>query len=159
MKLYASSSSSVSLLLVLISTLSLSAAAFRTIGPGQLGRTLRHISPSRVNKLVAPSSCKGQSSFSRVQVTAAASTLEAPPPAPSNINSTLIGGSWECNEDAECVEVPQCNEEECRTSLDVRIHGEWYDLTGTLQIKLFNGPETLYERVRMGRETYFTLTL
>lgn len=38
--------------------------------------------------------------------------------------------SWECNDDAECVEVPACDEMECRTSLDVRIHGEWYDLTG-----------------------------
>ena len=38
--------------------------------------------------------------------------------------------TWECDEDAQCVEVPACDEEECRTSLDVRIHGEWYDLTG-----------------------------
>lgn len=37
---------------------------------------------------------------------------------------------WECNEDAECVEVEACDEEVCRTSLDVRIHGEWYDLSG-----------------------------
>lgn len=38
--------------------------------------------------------------------------------------------SWECNDEAECVEVPACDEESCRTSLDVRIHGDWYDLTG-----------------------------
>lgn len=38
--------------------------------------------------------------------------------------------TWECNDEAECVEVPACDEEQCRTSLDVRIHGEWYDLTG-----------------------------
>ena len=38
--------------------------------------------------------------------------------------------TWECDEDAQCVEVPACDEEKCRTSLDVRIHGEWYDLTG-----------------------------
>jgi len=37
---------------------------------------------------------------------------------------------WECDEDAECVEVPACDEEQCRTSLDVRIHGTWYDLSG-----------------------------
>ena len=38
--------------------------------------------------------------------------------------------AWECNEDAECVVVPACDEENCRTSLDVRIHGKWYDLSG-----------------------------
>jgi len=37
---------------------------------------------------------------------------------------------WECDEDANCVEVPACDDEVCRTSLDVRIHGEWYDLSG-----------------------------
>jgi hypothetical protein len=40
--------------------------------------------------------------------------------------------TWECNDEAECVVVPACDEEQCRTSLDVRIHGEWYDLTGQL---------------------------
>ena len=38
--------------------------------------------------------------------------------------------AWECDEEAECVEVAACNEEECRTTLDVRIHGKWYDLSG-----------------------------
>ena len=52
-----------------------------------------------------------------------ASTLEP--------TSTTTGPTtWECDEDAQCVEVPACNEEECRTSLDVRIHGDWYDLSG-----------------------------
>jgi hypothetical protein len=38
--------------------------------------------------------------------------------------------TWDCNDDAECVVVPACDDQQCRTSLDVRIHGEWYDLTG-----------------------------
>mmetsp|Transcript_5602 Transcript_5602/g.13992 ORF Transcript_5602/g.13992 Transcript_5602/m.13992 type:complete len:504 (+) Transcript_5602:196-1707(+) len=38
--------------------------------------------------------------------------------------------AWECDEEAECVEVPACDEVDCRTSLDVRIHGAWYDLSG-----------------------------
>eukprot|EP00816_Leptocylindrus_hargravesii_P001428 CAMPEP_0196819702 /NCGR_PEP_ID=MMETSP1362-20130617/71801_1 /TAXON_ID=163516 /ORGANISM="Leptocylindrus danicus, Strain CCMP1856" /LENGTH=500 /DNA_ID=CAMNT_0042198283 /DNA_START=23 /DNA_END=1525 /DNA_ORIENTATION=- len=39
--------------------------------------------------------------------------------------------TWECDDDlTECKEVPACNEVECRTSLDVRIHDTWYDLTG-----------------------------
>lgn len=38
--------------------------------------------------------------------------------------------TWDCDDDVQCVEVPACDEEVCRTSLDVRIHGEWYDLTG-----------------------------
>ena len=38
--------------------------------------------------------------------------------------------SWECDDEANCVEVAACDDEECRTSLDVRIHGQWYDLAG-----------------------------
>jgi len=38
--------------------------------------------------------------------------------------------AFECNEEAECVEVPVCDEKECRTTLDVRIHNIWYDLSG-----------------------------
>lgn len=38
--------------------------------------------------------------------------------------------TWDCNDEAECVVVPACDDQQCRTSLDVRIHGEWYDLTG-----------------------------
>jgi len=38
--------------------------------------------------------------------------------------------SWDCDEEATCVEIEACDEEDCRTSLDVRIHGDWYDLTG-----------------------------
>ena len=38
--------------------------------------------------------------------------------------------TWNCDDEANCVEVAACDEEECRTSLDVRIHGEWYDLAG-----------------------------
>ena len=47
-----------------------------------------------------------------------------------------MGGSWECNDNADCKEVPECDEKglSCKTSLDVRIHGDWYDLTGTLRV-------------------------
>jgi hypothetical protein len=38
--------------------------------------------------------------------------------------------TWECDEDANCVVVPACDDNECRTSLDVRLHGTWYDLSG-----------------------------
>jgi hypothetical protein len=44
--------------------------------------------------------------------------------------------AWECNEDAECVVVPACDEVDCRTSLDVRIHGKWYDLSGQFKLKM-----------------------
>lgn len=38
---------------------------------------------------------------------------------------------WECDDDLNsCVEVPACDEEVCRTTLDVRMHGTWYDLSG-----------------------------
>lgn len=38
--------------------------------------------------------------------------------------------AWQCDEEAVCVEIPACDEQICRTSLDVRIHGKWYDLSG-----------------------------
>ena len=38
--------------------------------------------------------------------------------------------AWECDEEANCVAVDACDEEICRTSLDVRIHNQWYDLSG-----------------------------
>ena len=53
------------------------------------------------------------------------------PRATTPTNATGVPTTWECDEDANCVEVPACDEEQCRTSFDVRIHGEWYDLTGT----------------------------
>ena len=47
--------------------------------------------------------------------------------------TTAIPTAWECDEEANCVEVPACDEEKCRTSLDVRIHNTWYDLSGWRQ--------------------------
>jgi len=38
--------------------------------------------------------------------------------------------SWDCDEEATCEEVAACDEVKCRTSLDVRIHDTWYDLSG-----------------------------
>lgn len=62
-----------------------------------------------------------------------ASTLEPP----STTTSTTAGSAesmnpkaWDCDEDVNCVQVDACDEEICRTSLDIRIHGEWYDLSG-----------------------------
>jgi hypothetical protein len=53
------------------------------------------------------------------------------PPVPVIKGNSTDATAWECDEDANCVVVPACDEEKCRTSLDVRIHGEWYDLSGT----------------------------
>ena len=56
----------------------------------------------------------------------------APGPVENNESHHAMGGSWECNEDiTDCKQVAECDEEKCKTSLDVRIHGDWYDLTGT----------------------------
>jgi len=39
--------------------------------------------------------------------------------------------TWECDDELlECKEVPACDDTSCRTSLDVRIHDTWYDLSG-----------------------------
>mmetsp|Transcript_34519 Transcript_34519/g.52978 ORF Transcript_34519/g.52978 Transcript_34519/m.52978 type:complete len:498 (+) Transcript_34519:34-1527(+) len=56
-----------------------------------------------------------------------AATLTAPP---SAVNSTEAT-TWECDSEINnCVEVPACDETQCRTGLDIRIHGQWYDLSG-----------------------------
>lgn len=52
--------------------------------------------------------------------------------------STSVGTStnldpskaWDCDDEANCVLIEACDEQICRTTLDVRIHGEWYDLSG-----------------------------
>lgn len=63
----------------------------------------------------------------------------APPAPPAGAPTTMKekGGkgdetrkSWDCDEEAVCTEVEACDEQQCRTSLDVRIHGTWYDLSG-----------------------------
>ena len=58
------------------------------------------------------------------------------PPMPGTANGANGGSEaplgWECDDEANCVQVPACDDEGCRTSLDVRIHGEWYDLSGEL---------------------------
>eukprot|EP00566_Odontella_aurita_P009264 CAMPEP_0113540876 /NCGR_PEP_ID=MMETSP0015_2-20120614/8718_1 /TAXON_ID=2838 /ORGANISM="Odontella" /LENGTH=505 /DNA_ID=CAMNT_0000440717 /DNA_START=291 /DNA_END=1808 /DNA_ORIENTATION=- /assembly_acc=CAM_ASM_000160 len=45
-------------------------------------------------------------------------------------NGDGVPMGWDCDDEANCAEVPACDEVVCRTSLDVRIHGEWYDLSG-----------------------------
>ena len=70
----------------------------------------------------------------RISSARSAATLDSPTTTTNNEKTTPSANgeatTWECNDDAECVEVPACDDEGCRTSLDVRIHGEWYDLTG-----------------------------
>ena len=120
--------SSVHIILTLFAAVT---SAFGPASPGShLGRfrpTTARSSPSLV--VVSPTHNGVVPTYSRRVLSAV--TVEAPTTTVSNRNLTTVGGSWECNEEAECVEVPQCDEESCRTSLDVRIHGEWYDLTGT----------------------------
>lgn len=47
--------------------------------------------------------------------------------------SDMSPSAWDCDDDANCVQVPACDEEQCRTSLDVRIHNTWYDLSGWMK--------------------------
>jgi len=58
------------------------------------------------------------------------SVIEAPTNGASVAEDSGMPTAWECDEEAECVEVPACDEQECRTTLDVRIHSTWYDLSG-----------------------------
>jgi hypothetical protein len=77
-------------------------------------------------------------SSNTLETSAAASISNSNNTSSSLSSSSIVeplAGTWECNEEAECVSVPECSDQECRTSLDVRIHGEWYDLTGTYHPK------------------------
>ena len=47
-----------------------------------------------------------------------------------DVNGAGQPQAWDCDDEANCVQVDACDEEQCRTTLDVRIHGEWYDLSG-----------------------------
>jgi len=47
-----------------------------------------------------------------------------------SISNSNPSKAWDCDDDANCVLIEACDEEKCRTTLDVRIHGEWYDLSG-----------------------------
>lgn len=50
-----------------------------------------------------------------------------------NGDSTAAPTAWDCDDEANCVQVDACDDEQCRTSLDVRIHNQWYDLSGWRQ--------------------------
>lgn len=65
----------------------------------------------------------------------ARATVKVKPLRASTLERPTVDGAepttWECDDElTECREVPACDEEACRTSLDVRIHGDWYDLSG-----------------------------
>jgi fatty acid desaturase len=70
--------------------------------------------------------------LSRSQKTFASGTWlrsTAVPEAPTTVDGDPT--TWKSDEALlNCVQVPACNDQVCRTSLDVRIHGKWYDLTG-----------------------------
>jgi len=64
-----------------------------------------------------------------VSTSIAQSTISAPNGEVA-VNGDSSPKAWDCDEDANCAQVEACDEEQCRTTLDVRIHGEWYDLSG-----------------------------
>jgi hypothetical protein len=77
-----------------------------------------------------------------VSIVSSVSALQSPRPQSAlkattlDPNTIVNGGAvapsgWQCDEEANCVEIPVCDDQVCRTSLDVRIHGQWYDLSGT----------------------------
>lgn len=68
------------------------------------------------------------------KTSSALSVLQEPP---STLSSSVAVDSklqkttaWDCDDQATCVEINACDDLTCRTSLDVRIHGKWYDLSG-----------------------------
>merc|ERR1740130_2036160 len=87
-------------------------------------RTTAFVLPKSNGRVIIP--------YTGIEITRTAliaATLDQPPTSVLNKNGTTpglieneshhaMGGSWESDE------------EKCKTSLDVRIHGDWYDLTG-----------------------------
>lgn len=57
-------------------------------------------------------------------------TIPTTEQAVSTLTASGMNTTWECDAEAVCVEVPACTDDVCRTSLDVRIHNRWYDLSG-----------------------------
>ena len=86
--------------------------AFAPIGNS---RTVYHIHSSSAKTIASPHILL--SSASAVVANGDLGSIESPK-------------AWECDEDANCVQVDACDEQQCRTTLDVRIHGQWYDLSG-----------------------------
>lgn len=67
---------------------------------------------------------------SRTSVSRFQSSVAADIPVTNGKVKDIENVAWDCDEDANCVQVEACDDKECRTSLDVRIHGTWYDLSG-----------------------------
>ena len=90
------------------------------------------VSPLVVTLALAPAAAGFQSPFRRAfaPVSLKATTLN-PNGVINGLNGDQNPSTWECDEEANCVEVAACDEVQCRTGLDVRIHGTWYDLSGT----------------------------
>ena len=81
------------------------------------------ISPSTTRAYAARSSSKATTGIFQSTI---AANGEVNVNGASNPNPT----AWDCDEEANCVQVEACDEIECRTTLDVRIHNVWYDLSG-----------------------------
>lgn len=89
----------------------------------------------------SPPSPRAAAAPPSVATTTQKNMVATAPPMPGTAN----GGSsssdaplgWDCDDEANCVQVPACDEEACRTSLDVRIHNEWYDLSGESALCIF----------------------
>mmetsp|Transcript_24546 Transcript_24546/g.44061 ORF Transcript_24546/g.44061 Transcript_24546/m.44061 type:complete len:502 (+) Transcript_24546:176-1681(+) len=86
--------------------------------------------------LLGPSSVSGFSTPHQRMATSQLSTarfstvVEKPMTNGATVEESKMPTAFDCNEEAECVEVPACDDEKCRTTLDVRIHNTWYDLSG-----------------------------
>ena len=78
----------------------------------------------------APISARATAGMSKTAI--AQSTIAAPNGAVNGDVASSAPKAWDCDEEANCVQVDACDEEQCRTTLDVRIHNEWYDLSGEL---------------------------
>jgi len=87
--------------------------------------------------LVGPASISAFSSPTQRMALPRVSTARFSTVVESPVNGASVAGSeiemptaYDCNEEAECVIIEPCDEVECRTTLDVRMHGDWYDLSG-----------------------------
>lgn len=99
--------------------------------------TAFQVSPSSNRRLRTLSSGRTIPVFASVAATDTAAAVSPPlnglSPNNDATNNNIDGNeptTYECDSEADCTLVPACDTETCRTSLDVRIHSTWYDLSG-----------------------------
>jgi cytochrome b involved in lipid metabolism len=112
--------------LLLISGGSRDASAFSTVGLTAFSTSRSHSSSAAANSRLSAALVQDTTTTSSTTTNDKAADIDF-----SSASSTST--TWNCDADANCVPAEACDDTSCRTSLDVRIHNIWYDLSGWRQ--------------------------